>query len=155
MTTLSHTPAEKSRKYTEYPARATPKECTVLLAPEKCQGLLLALSSPIFVRRSPLTISIVLALICCILTDTMCMAGTSHNSGSSQYLITHDTNTLLSPLFVEDESERLSLPLTKRAIGMFILFDSFIAHQIRSQFFGSKYSLRKSLSMSTLVRLRI
>lgn len=129
---------------------------TPIPAPQKYPGLLLALSPHNRLRRNIFTISIVLLLISSILTDAACMAGTYQNSSDTSHFISHDTNAILSPLFVEDESERLSLPQVKRPVGMPIFSKaSLVAHHHLLPLFYSTHASRKNLGMLMLVRLRI
>ena len=128
---------------------------TPIPAPQKYPGLLLALSPHNRLRRNIFTISIVLLLISSILTDAVCMAGTYQNSIDTSHFISHDTNAILSPLFVEDESERLSLPQVKRPVGMPIFSKSLVAHRHLLPLFYSTHASQKNLGMLMLVRLRI
>jgi hypothetical protein len=122
--------------------------------PIKSQALLVDLSSLISVRPT-FTFAISLLLISSLVTDAVCMAGTCQDASDTRYFITHDSYTLLSPLFVEDETERTTLPQVKRAPEKFIFVNSGSTNLALQPTFNSSLALHRNLSMLVLFRLRV
>lgn len=64
--------------------------------------------------KNNFNLGVIVLVIVSLMTDAVCMASYARYQAESDHLSVQDNQTVLSPLFVEDESERFVQPQLKR-----------------------------------------